>query len=195
MSFERFSEAEKHDLVAKMRAHGAQPLVYAFVHGKERVSFLQGSENEGVRHYLASRAGDERLRAATDATALFEGDIFYFTCIDTPDALIPLYETFRASECCRCLLQREIYREEYWCEIMPRLATKAHAIKKLKKLLGFERIVSFGDSINDIPMFEISDECYAPENASPEIKALATAMIPSNAGDGVVKWLLEHICI
>lgn len=27
-----------------------------------------------------------------------------------------------------------------------------------------DRIVSFGDALNDIPMFQISDECYAVEN-------------------------------
>lgn len=54
------------------------------------------------------------------------------------------------------------------------------------------RVVAFGDAINDIPMFQIADECYAVENAVEELKALATGIITSNEQDGVAKWLLEH---
>ncbi|MCM1416322.1 MAG: HAD family hydrolase, partial [bacterium] len=46
---------------------------------------------------------------------------------------------------------------------------------------------------NDIPMFEISDECYAVANAAPELKALATDVIASNDEDGVAKWLARSV--
>lgn len=88
-------------------------------------------------------------------------------------------------------MQQELYREEYWCEIMPKKATKAEAIRKLKEMWGCERIVSFGDAVNDIPMFEISDACYAVDNAVPKLKELATGIVDSNDNDGVAKCLLE----
>ena len=75
---------------------------------------------------------------------------------------------------------------------MPAKATKAHAIKKLKEMWGCDRVVSFGDAVNDIPMFEISDESYAVENAVDELKAVATGIIESNVDDGVAKWLLKN---
>ena len=53
-------------------------------------------------------------------------------------------------------------------------------------------MISFGDAVNDIPMFEISDECYAVENAVEELKAAATGIIDSNENDGVANWLKEH---
>ena len=52
--------------------------------------------------------------------------------------------------------------------------------------------MAFGDALNDIPMFQIADECYAVENAVEELKALATGIITYNEQDGVAKWLLEH---
>ena len=76
---------------------------------------------------------------------------------------------------------------------MPAKATKAEAIGQLKKLWDCDRVVSFGDAINDIPMFEISDECYAVENAVDELKAIATGIIGSNENDGVARWLKEHV--
>lgn len=53
--------------------------------------------------------------------------------------------------------------------------------------------MSFGDAMNDIPMFEISDECYAVANAAEPLKALATGIIGSNEEDAVAKWLTEHV--
>ena len=75
---------------------------------------------------------------------------------------------------------------------MPARASKARAILKLKELWGCGRVVSFGDAVNDLPMFEISDECYAVANAVDELKAAATGVIGSNEDDGVAKWLLDR---
>jgi len=75
---------------------------------------------------------------------------------------------------------------------MPAKATKANAISKLKKMWNCDYVVSFGDAINDVPMFEISDECYAVENAVEALKKIATKVIESNENDGVAKWLKEN---
>ena len=172
-----------------LRENGANPLVYAYVDGVERVSYVSGRENEGIRRYLDVRKGDRRFRPLKDEACLYEGDIFYFTCIADRDELLPLYEILVKDSRYRCTLQQELYRPEYFLEIMPKKASKAEAIKKLKEIWHCDRIVSFGDAINDIPMFEVSDECYAVANAVPELKAIATDMIASNDEDGVAKWL------
>ena len=104
---------------------------------------------------------------------------------------MPLYEIFVNDSRYRCTLQQELYRPEHFLEIMPKKASKAEAIKKLKEIWHCDRIVSFGDAVNDIPMFEVSDECYAVANAVPELKAIATDVIGSNDEDGVAKWLLQ----
>ena len=174
------------ELLAKVHI---SPLVYTFVEEKERVSWIPQNENEGKRHYIASRNGDKRLRPVENEEELYEGEVFYFTCIGEKEELEPVYEILKDNDNFTCTFQPEIYREEYWLEIMPRKATKANAILKLKELLGCDKIVSFGDAINDIPMFQISDECYAVENAVDKLKQMATKVIESNNNDGVAKWL------
>ena len=77
-------------------------------------------------------------------------------------------------------------------EVLHKDASKASAAILLKKRLGCDKMICFGDEINDIPMFEIADECYAVENAVPELKRIATGIILSNDEDGVAKWLLQH---
>lgn len=176
--------------IQSIAAHLAlSPLVYSFVEGRERVSWIPSRENDGIRRYLSQRSGDPRLRPLEDETALYAGDVFYYTFIGEQAALLPLYEEVAQLEGCRCVFQQELYRPEYWCELMPAQATKAEAARKLKELLGFERIVAFGDAINDIPLFEAADEAYAVENAAEPLKRIATGVIGANDADGVARFL------
>ena len=186
---EDFNRAEIQTVKELLTKAHISPLVYAFVDDKERVSWIPQKENEGKRHYINSRNGDRRLRPVENDEELYVGEVFYFTCIGEKEELEPVYEAIKDNENYTCTFQPEIYREEYWLEIMPRKATKANAILKLKELLGCDKIVSFGDAINDIPMFQISDECYAVENAVDKLKQMATKVIESNNNDGVAKWL------
>ncbi len=192
LSREDFSSSERAYAIEVIRANNILPLVYSFVDGVEKVSWLSGRENDGIRRYLSLRKGDRRLRPVKDDEELYQGEIFYFTCIGEKSELQPLYDILSKDERYRCTIQQELYRPEYFCEIMPVNATKAHAIQKLKKIWDCGRVISFGDAVNDIPMFEISDECYAVENAVEELKAAATGIIDSNENDGVANWLKEH---
>ncbi len=83
---------------------------------------------------------------------LYRGTPFYYTCIGEKEDLFPVYEVFNALPAYRCTLQQELYRPEYWCEIMPAEATKVRAVLWLKELLGCGRVVSFGDAVNNIPL-------------------------------------------
>lgn len=189
-----FTEEQKAYFKNVFRENQVSPLVYAYVNGVEKVTWRTVAENDGIRDYLRRRKGDKRMNPLTEERAeeLYLGDTFYYTCIGSREELLPVYEALKDNEEVNCLFHPEIYREEYWCEILPRKATKANAILELKKLWNCDRVVSFGDAVNDIPMFEISDECYAVENAVEELKKVATGIIESNENDGVAKWLLEN---
>lgn len=195
LSKEDFTEEERSIVKEILNYYHISPLVYSFIDGNEKVSWIPQNENEGIRRYLSLRQGDKRFRAVTDIEALYEGDMFYFTCIGEKDELQPIYNFFSKDSRYRCTMQQELYRPEYWCEIMPAKATKANAIRKLKNMWGCTKVISFGDAINDIPMFEISDECYAVENAVDELKAVATGIIESNEDDGVAKWLARSVIL
>ncbi len=168
------------------------PLVYSRQGEKDSVRWLVGKENEGMRHYLQTRSGDPRLAGTSEEEELYGGRIFYVTCIGTREELLPVYEQFRSQYFYNCILQQELYREEYFCEIFPRKATKFEAVQWLRKWTGAERIIGFGDRINDLPLFEACDCCYAVSNAVEELKRIADGVIASNEEDGVARWLSEH---
>ncbi|MBE6679929.1 MAG: HAD family hydrolase [Ruminococcaceae bacterium] len=183
-----FEGDEAAHILRTLNDGGVYPFVYSTIDSKERFSYIEEKMTPDMRDFLSARF-DERRRP-TDEAGAFDGEIFHFSCLDTADKLIPMYEKLK--DRFRCVYYIEEYSKKPWLEIHPREASKATAIKKLKELLGCDRVVCFGDGINDIPMFEVADECYAVANAADELKQIATAVIASNEEDGVAKWLLEN---
>lgn len=169
------------------------PFAYAFIDGRERVSYLADRLTDGMRAYIASRPGDQRFRALDDAARLFDGDVFYVTFVDTQARLCGMARLAQALDCI-AVFQNYAHSTDpsWWLEMMPSGATKAAAIRALKAELGCERIVCFGDSINDRSMFQIADEAYAVEGSHPDLLPYATAVIPDNAHDGVAEFLQKR---
>ena len=65
----------------------------------------------------------------------------------------------------------------------------------MKELLGVERVICFGDNDNDISMFEVADESYAPANATEAIKSAATAVIGHHDEEGIAHFLRERFAL
>lgn len=76
-----------------------------------------------------------------------------------------------------------------WVDIHHSAASKGGAILQLKQDLGVTRVICFGDSDNDLSMFAIADESYAPSNAREEVRAVATAVIGHHDQDGISQFL------
>jgi hydroxymethylpyrimidine pyrophosphatase-like HAD family hydrolase len=83
-------------------------------------------------------------------------------------------------------------REWRWLDVHHCDASKGGAIETLKEMLGLERVICFGDSDNDLSMFETADECYAPKNANAAIKSAATAVIGHHDDEGIARFLRER---
>lgn len=185
-----FFGVEIRDVIRDLIAHGVYPIVYAFVEGRERFSFIPAKSSQAVLDFNQTRLGDKRCRMVETEDELMAGEPFYLTCIDAEEKLAPLYEKYR--ERYHCVYQLDLYSGAPWLEMLPKHTSKAHAIRQLKEVLGYDRVVAFGDGINDKEMFELADEAYAVANAVPELKAVATAVIGGNNEDGVAKWLEEN---
>ena len=83
-------------------------------------------------------------------------------------------------------------RQWRWLDVHHSDARKGGAIEIMKELLGIERVVCFGDNDNDLSMFEMADESYAPANANDAIKAAATAVIGHHDEEGIARFLRER---
>lgn len=187
------AEAGKEVFGAFLR-RGLCPVVYSVIDGKTRMSFLRSESSAAQVEFSVARMDDKfdkkRVREIFSRSSALDGDVYYFNCIDEEEKLRVVYEELKDGY--RCFFGKDMYSGEWWLEVMPKSASKAEAAKKLKELLGCDKLVCFGDATNDISMFEVADECYAVENAAEALKRIASGVIPSNAEDGVARWLLEH---
>lgn len=169
--------------------HGIFPIVYAFIDGIEKFSYIPPKCSVGMKAFIDSRKNDRRDHPVACEKDLPAGEIFYITCIDAYEKLKPFYQKY--SETYHCVFQEDIYTKHQWLEIMPKTASKANAIRQLKDYLGCRKVVVFGDGKNDMDMFEVADEAYAVSNAVEELKQIATDVIGSNNEDAVARWLRE----
>ena len=156
-------------------------------------TFADTGHTKGLQGYLDYYKDDPATVIVPDINGMFRGDPGYVTMIGDKDEIEPIYRRASEYKGWECIFQKDIYRDEFWLEICPQNCTKAKSILKLKEEYGFDKLVVFGDSVNDLPMFKIADESYAVANAIDELKAQATKVIGSNEEDAVARFLIDYL--
>lgn len=81
-----------------------------------------------------------------------------------------------------------------WADVMKPGVSKGTAIKRIRKIYGFQRneCMCFGDYMNDYEMIKECGESYAMSNAVDEIKKAAKHITSSNDENGVMR-VLENM--
>ena len=92
-----------------------------------------------------------------------------------------------------CVLNKNVYKENYFLDIFSAKASKGIGIQELKQMVGADEVVAFGDNFNDVEMLKSADRSYVPENGIPEAKAVATNVIDSYSQDGVAKFIKKDV--
>jgi hydroxymethylpyrimidine pyrophosphatase-like HAD family hydrolase len=123
----------------------------------------------------------------------YKTDVIYYSLSDTEEKLRGVYDLLCTDKTLRTEFYRDVYNKNYWyLEVSSAAASKSHAVKKLRDSYNFNKVVSFGDNLNDLPMFEASNECYAVANAHEEVMRRAASVIKSNTDNGVAQWLEKN---
>ena len=173
-------------------------VVFAFIDGRTRFSWIKDKENDGLKSYLADRKGDKRMRPVNSYDKFLDGDVYDITFHGgSYEEMERISQILNLDSHFAHFISKDTYKDLYGKSIyylgMIRFdAGKDSGVKKVKELVRADKIVCFGDNINDIPMFNVSDEKYAVENAIGEVKAAADCVIGSNDDDGVAKWLEKY---
>ena len=82
-----------------------------------------------------------------------------------------------------------------WIDIHHVDGTKGNAVQRMSRSLGVDRVICFGDSDNDLSMFEIASEAYAPLNALDVVKDAATDVIGHHDEDGIARFLRDRFSL
>lgn len=175
-------------LIPELPSHG---FVSCYIGDKMIKTYADAEHTEGLDDYIGFYKDDPRMVKVPDMEGMFTGRPGYVTMISSKEDLEPVYERVKDHDGWECLFQKDTYRDEYWIELCPKGCTKAKKILHLKEEYGFDRVIVFGDSLNDLPMFSIADESYAVSNALDEVKAAATSVIGSNNDDAVANFIMH----
>ena len=122
--------------------------------------------------------------------AVKDSKVINFIVFDTYEEIKKVYDRLKDIEDLTINYYEDIYEDDcYFLEAYSSYASKANGIKFLEKYIPHDKLVCFGDNLNDIPMFELADECYATANAVEKLKEMATEVIGHCDEDGVVRFL------
>lgn len=118
------------------------------------------------------------------------GRVALFFGMGTREAIVDVAEELKAITGCYISYYKDTYNEGLWLlEIFAPDVSKAAGVDNLKQRLGADRVVAFGDNLNDIPMLKAADVAVAVGNALPEVKEIAQYVIGPNTEPSVPQFI------
>jgi len=174
---------------------GAEPFVYTVdearpVMGDPLLTSYRELKNDAMRRFMderierygkpflrfaSKRYGKPFLRFASPSE--LTGETVYFCVLGGEDLIRSSAVAAEGIPGIRLTYYRDAYRPEVWyLEIFSETASKSRAAAFLRAFTGADRVVSFGDNRNDLPMFEASDVSVAVSSAQEEVRSAADAV-------------------
>lgn len=181
-------------IIKEFRDRNIEPMLY-FQHGETLEIYYGDLTNDYQREYVAQRTdcNGKRFIHSDEPTSIEDKNLVYIVCLDYYDRIKDIYEAVSLFEDAHCMFYKDNYVQDmYYLEIITKKVSKASGALFVKNLIGADRMVAFGDNLNDIPLFEVADECYAVSNAEEKLKSIATGVIGSNNEDAVAEFLLSY---
>lgn len=115
--------------------------------------------------------------------------VIYFTMVDSYERLFPIYSEIKKLPLAKATLYSDNYSDLYFLEVFSVNATKANGVTKIKKLVGADRVVAFGDNLNDIDMLKAADVGIAVGDCVEEVRQYADLLIGNSYENGVAEYL------
>lgn len=181
-------------IIHAFRKHRVEPMLY-FQNEEVLDIYYCDITNDYQRDYVNQRLSCKTKRFIhSKAPVSINGkNLVYIVSLDYKDKLLDIYNEIAGIPEARAMFYKDTYTDCYFLEIISADVSKATGAMQIKELMGVDKIVAFGDNLNDIPLFEIADECYAVSNAENELKAIATGVISSNDEDAVAEFILNNV--
>ena len=190
-SFHRETTARR--LVEIYRKHGLSAFVYILGHDNiihiYHIGDMSSLEREFMEERLHTPYKDFHIldREAGKLPDNLDRVLLFYSMRPTEEVL-PVYEEINDSEDLRAVFYHDMYGDEIaLMEVFGPEASKANAVRQLAAIVDADRIVAYGDNVNDIPILEVADDAVAVENAVEAARLAAGRMIGPNSDDSVAK--------
>ncbi len=186
-----YSAEEKSAILSLCESWPVSVMVYSLFKNSLRVFFRKSGFAPMVR-FISERTGTpyktwHEVKSYSEPSG---SEVIYIAALGAKEALSEMEKDIKKATSLRTALYREVNFEGVWVlEAFSRSATKAAAIKRSAEICGADRIVAFGDNLNDLPLFEGCDVSVAVANAVPDVIKAADFVCGANTADGVVEWI------
>lgn len=193
---EEISEQTANAILYILNKHDISGFMYAISNDK-LITYYENLYTEALRDFYDERVikyykSFEQVDSFSNKTK--SSRILYFALIDEYERLSMVLKDLKNQPDIDIVLYKDIYAENLWyLEVYSINASKYNAVRYIREYYNFDKIIGFGDNLNDIPLFKACDECYAVSNAVYELKEKATGMIADNNSDGVARFIVERV--
>lgn len=142
----------------------------------------------------ADRKQKTFLKVENYQECINESKVINFIVFDKYEKIKGIYDELKKIDEISVEYYEDIYEKGcYFLEAYSAEASKANGIKLLSDYIEHDKLICFGDNLNDIPMFELADECYATANAVERVKEISTDVIGSCDEDGVALFMEKKL--
>ena len=181
------------EIIRILKSFGRMSFVYNFDSDCGINVEFEKLSNEVEKNFFEVRKDNDykSFRQTSNITVSDDKKVIYFTMVDRYERLYPIYCEIKKVVGAKPTLYRDNYSEMYFLEVFSSSATKAAGMMKLKKLVGADRVVAFGDNLNDIEMLKAADVGIAVGDSVDEVKEHADIIIGNSYEDGVAEYLLK----
>lgn len=177
------------------RQYGLTGFLYRIKDNRLETYYEELTNNGMTEYYTERKVKFNKVFTQVENLLTAAGDhSIYYAMLDKYEALLPAYEVYRNLPGVATAFYQDNYNKEgmWFLEVFSLHGTKYNAAMSLRQSLGYDRVVCFGDNLNDLPMFKASDTACAVGNAKEEVKAAANHVIKCNTENGVARWLSEN---
>ncbi len=180
---------QRHNLCTFIYILGEDNVIHIYHLGEmsplERV-FMEERLSTPYKKFHVDEKGSSELPDRLDRVMLFYS-------MRPTEEVRRVYDEIKDADDLRAVFYHDMYGEEIaLMEVFGPDASKANAVKILSELAAADRIVAYGDNVNDIPILSVADDAVAVENAVDEVKRIAGRIIGPNSEDSVAKDIKSH---
>ncbi|NLD86828.1 MAG: HAD-IIB family hydrolase [Clostridiales bacterium] len=184
----------KAKLIDIVHKHNLSGFIYTLESNKHNVYYKNTSSLNDQRFI------DERVTLygkvftkVRDFNDISDKKVVSYSVSDKPEKLEAAYHELESVSGLRTEFYRDIYCDGLWClEVFNEKASKGSSVSLLRERYFFDRVIGFGDNLNDLHLFSACDESYAVSNAKSEVIRNASGVVGESHSDGVVRWLAAN---
>lgn len=172
---------------------GIHPFVYHLDVNGELVVYHHYDMTQAERDFYTPRSNLRLKRFTFEKMASGENNnVLLLFSIAPKRAILPLADAIRATGRFSVSCYPDIFMPDLLIlEVYSAGVSKANAVMRLMESAGAQRLVAFGDNLNDLPMLDIADVAVAVANAHPHVKESADIVIGPNYDDSVARFMLH----